>query len=306
MKTKRTKAGPWGLCFAGLGLAAATACGELMPPLYVGNLAPIRDQYGRPMRGSYLPAEAGARSRLEIRTTTIGAILPPAASGAAHPNNPLLSTNAIGGVGLNAADPNSGLFAMVFPQRPAPGTKIFARAFNAPTLEQASFYADSALVAVPSSGSSLVLAFGPAQPLDAGDADGDGLANSWEKALGTDDRLTGDYDGDGMSDYHEMLAGTAADDASSLLAFRDIRPAPGPAPAGEGGTAVKPVRVKWQSVPGKSYQLFYIPELVGEQEYIPVGGVVTAGDGQYEMELQVGVSSDAVTGAFRVKLVVPE
>ena len=99
-----------------------------------------------------------------------------------------------------------------------------------------------------------------------------------------------------------MLAGTAPDDPGSLLAFRSIRPDDGPAPAGLEDS--KPVRVKWQSVPGKQYQLQYIPELLGEQEIIPVGDVVTAGDGEYEMEMLVDLPEGAVAGAFRVKLVV--
>lgn len=289
-----------------VGLLAACAWGGLEPPLYVGNLQPVRDQYDRPMIGSFGPDAAASRSRVEIRTAANGVIFPPNKSGAAHPANPQLTADSVGGVGMNAAEPNCGLFAMVFPERPAGGTKIFARAFNAPTLEEASFYADSAIVAVDPKAASLVLAFGPAKPLDGADDDGDGLINSWEKVLGIHDRATSDYDGDGISDYHEMLAGTAADDPGSLLAFRDIRPADGPAPAGEGGTATKPVRVKWQSVPGKRYALFYIPELVGEQEYIPVGEVVTAGEGEYEVETLVDLPEGAVAGNFRVRLVTEE
>ena len=259
-----------------LGLTAFAVQAGLAPPLYVGNLEPVRDQYDRPLIGAAQPDAAAARSRVEIRTAPNGIVYPPHQSGASHPNNPQLTADSIGGVGMNTAVPHCGLFAMVFPERPAAGTKIFARAFNAPTLEEASFYADSALVTLDAKATSLVLSFGPAKALDGGDDDGDGLINSWEKALGIDDRLTGDYDGDGISDYQEMLAGTAADDPGSLLAFRSIKPDTAAAPAGAGAGSTAPVRVKWQSIPGKSYQLFYIPDLVGEQEYIPVGGVVAS------------------------------
>jgi hypothetical protein len=287
-------------------LACATVWAGIQPPLYVGNVEPVRDQYGRPMIGSYAPDLAHSRSRVELRTAADGVIRPPAISGAAHPANPMLTADSVGGIGMNAAEANCGLFCMVFSERPATGTKIFARAFNAPSLAEATFYADSAVLPAPAGGTSMVLTFGPARPLDAADADGDGLANSWEKAMGIDDRLTDDYDGDGMSDYHEMLAGTAADDPGSLLAFRSIKPEAATAPAGAGAAWTKPVRVKWQSVPGKRYRLQYVPDLKGEQVFIDVGDLVTAGDGEYEIEMLVDVPDGAVAGAFRVKLAVTE
>lgn len=287
-------------------VATACAWGGLIPPLYVGNLEPVRDQYGRPMIGSSSSGFAASRSRLEIHTAPNGVVWPPAISGTAHPDNPLLAPDSFGGVGMNADQPNSGLFCMIFPKRPAAGTKIFGRAFNAPTPEEASFYADSFVALSPSIDCSLVLVFGSAQPLDPGDDDGDSLINSWEKALGIDDRPTGDYDGDGMGDYHEMLAGTAPDDPDSRLEFRDIRSDAAAGPAGEGGEGTCPVRVKWQTVPGKSYQLQYLPTLQGEQVFIDVGPGVTAGEGEYEIQLVVDLPKTAVTGAFRVKLVLPE
>jgi hypothetical protein len=193
---------------------------------------------------------------------------------------------------MNSSAP--GIFAMVFPFRPATGTKIFGRAFNAPTLEEASFYADSTVGLAPATSSSLVLTFGPVQPLDPGDADGDGLNNSWEKALGIDDRLTADYDGDGMSDLDEKLAGSAPDDVHSLLAFVGIHE--------ETGTAIQSVRVSFQSVPGKKYQIEFAPSLSGERVFTPVGAVVTAGPGEYVLQTLVEVPESG-EGVFRIKLV---
>ena len=278
---------------AALGLAAACAWGGITSPLYVGNLVPATDQNGQPLAGSPDPAPAESRSRVEIRTAASG-ILPPEADGAAHPANPLYSPDSVGGMGMNSSEPDSGLFAMVFSDRPATGTKLFARAYNAPTVAEASFYTDTYVAAVPANGSSLVLTFGAAQPLDSGDADGDGLNNSWEEALGSDSVATNDFDGDGMDDLSEKLAGTDLTDPTSLLAFRNIR---------RDGADTRPVLVRWQSVPGKSYQLEFVPELLGEQVYVPVGAVVTAAEDEYELEQWVVVPDDAAAGSFRVRLV---
>jgi hypothetical protein len=254
-----------------------------------------------------LPAGTASRSRVEIRTAADGIVRPPAADGTAHEKNPLLSTNSVGGMGMNTAEANCGLFCMVFPLRPATGTKIFARVYNAPTAAEATFYADSAVGTASANGTSLVLTFGPAQPLDAGDADADGLNNAWEKALGIDDRATGDYDGDGMSDLNEMLAGTAADDPGSLLVLRSIQKAPARARAdvGEDEGEGSPLRVKWQSVPGKSYQLQVTSSLTGAQDFIDVGEIATAGADEFEIERLVEIPDDAVAGTFRIKLVTP-
>ena len=277
--------------------------GGFQPSLYIGNEVPVRDEYGHPMAGAMLSSMETNCSRIEIHVATDGIIHPPSITGGAHPNNPLLEEDGIGKIGQNATDANSGLFCLMFSAQPAGGAKIFGRAFNAQTTTQATFYADSALAVLPEGEATLVLSFEKAKPLDPGDDDSDGLNNSWEQELEIYDRPTADYDGDGMSDLHEMLAGTAPNDPSSKLAFRSIRPDAGPAPADAGPEWTKPVRVKWQSVPGKTYQLQYVPALLGEQEFIPVGDHVTAAAGEYEIERVVDVHENALTGTFRVKLV---
>ena len=78
MKTNQaTAGGRFGIVFlAILGLAAATAWAGIQAPLYVGNVAPVRDQYGRVLVGSALPEGAAGRSLVEVRTTASGVILP--------------------------------------------------------------------------------------------------------------------------------------------------------------------------------------------------------------------------------------
>ena len=302
------------MCGIGLCLVAATAWGGIVPPLYVGNLEPVLDQYGRTMVGSHDMAQSNSRSLVELRTSTKDFILPALTNGDAHPFNPLVSEEGIGGVGLNSSSPDSGLFCLVLADRPAASTKIFARVYNAPTAEEASFYADSTLVESPARGNSLVLSFSAAKAMDTNDVDGDGLNNSWEKALGIDDRLTSDYDGDGMSDLNEMLAGTAPDDNTSQLSFRliqrDSAASVRDVQEGEDMDWEQPVRVRWQSVPGKTYQLEYVPmliQLTGEDPiFVPVGEEIVAGDGEYEIEMLVDVPTDEDTGSFRIRLVIPK
>ncbi len=296
---------PAGWWLAALFLAAAvSATASMRPPLFVGNIAPVTDQYGRPMRGSPLVAEAADRYRVEIRLAPNGLIRPPDTNGAGHYRNPLLVTNGFAGVagmGLNAGAEDSGLFCVIFPLRLETGTQVFARVFNAPNAADATFYADTRAVAVPAApATDLVLEFQSAQPLDPGDDDGDRLNNSWEKVLGTDPDNP-DTDDDGMSDLHEMLAGTDGTDDQSKLAFQLIRRDTAPAPLGRGGTMIKPIRVKWQAVPGKTYQLEYVLDLVGEP-FLELGDPVTAAEGETEIETLVDVE-DADAGSFRVRLV---
>ena len=274
----------------------------------MGNLLPVRDEYGRPMKGSPLSQEAAGRSFVEIRTAADGIIRPPETNGTAHPLNPLLATNSVGGIGENAKAADSGLFCLLFARRPAGGAKIFARVYDAPTAEEAAFYVDSNLAVVPTNGISLVLAFGEAQPLDPGDEEGDGLNNSWERVMGTSGRAAVDYDGDGMSDLHEMLAGTDATDAASLLAFEAAGPGTGETPPEGFDPAARRLRIRWPAVPGKSYQLESTAGLLPDPAtgegpvYEPVGEVMIAGEGEFTMTVWVDLSDGDDKGVFRIRL----
>ena len=304
-------------------MAAVCASGQgtrgISVPFYVGNVVPLQDEFGRPLRGSPLATAAAVRPLVEIREAFFQPFyktyvnLAPGLHGESSPYNPLVDPNLSVGMGLNAAQANSGLFCAVLRERPAAGSRLFARAFNAPTAAEATFYADSDVVAVELNSGTLVFTFGAFQPLDEADADGDGLANSWEQLLGTFDRETPDYDGDGMSDLHEMLAGTALDDPDSKLAFRVIRTEPANVVLAEGETPPPALRLKWQSVPGKTYRIEYVPMLnaidpaTGEPYAFELveGGEVTAQPGEYEIDLLIeNVPDDLATAMFRVRLVV--
>lgn len=275
----------------------------IVTPLYVGNTAPVLDERGQPMRGSNRPSESAGRCRVELRTMTTGVILPPTVDGEAHPYNPLVSPASVGGMGQNAARSDSGIFCMVFPHRLPAGVRIFARVYNAPTVEAASFYVDSAPAVVPTSATSMRLTFGEPRPMDTRDIDADGLINSWEKSLGTADRLTPDYDGDGITDLNEMLAGTEANNADSLLAIRSVHRESESMARTSGTGRYHPLRVRFQSVPGRSYQLELLSSLTGEEEALPIGDIVTAGDEETELEMLVELPEDARISILRVRLV---
>ena len=297
-----------GIFFIVWGWLSTGVLGGIVQPLYVGNVVPVRNEFGRPMPGSPLPQDAASRSFVEIRTAPNGMIYAPGTNGAASPYNPLLTTNSVGGIGENAKTVDSGLFCLLFSNRPAEGTKIFARVYDAPTAEEAAFYVDSSVAVVPAAGVSLVLAFGEAQPLDPGDDDGDGLNNSWERVMGTSGRAAADYDEDGMRDLHEMLAGTDAADAASLLAFQAAGPGTGEALPEGFDPAARRLRIRWPAVPGKSYQLESAAGLLPDPAtgegpvYDPVGEVLTAAEGEYTMTVWVDLSGGEAKGVFRVRL----
>jgi len=284
--------------------SSAMAYEGIITPLYVGNLVPILDERGHPLHGSNNSYAYASRCRVELRVMLDGQIHAPSPDGDAHANNPLLSSDAVGGIGQNASRPNSGIFCMVFPTRLPAGLQFFARAYNAKTVESASFYVDSAVATVPVYGSSLPLTFGDPQPIDTRDIDADGLVNSWERSLGTDSRFTSDFDDDGISDYDEMLAGTEANDKTSQFTFRSIRCETGMTPRkNSDGASAYSVRLRFGSVPGQSYQVECIPFLKGEQDVRLVGDVVTAGDEETEIEMLVDLPEDSDVCSFRIRLV---
>jgi hypothetical protein len=241
-----------------------------------------------------------------------GTVYPPDTNGMANPANPLLSVNGTARMGMNAAGENPGLFCVVFPGRLPTNQPVFARVYNAPTIEEATFYADSYPIEDPGSGQNhLVLTFRATAPIDWRDDDGDGLVNSWEQFLDDEAVAAGDFDGDGVSDYHEWLAGTDPTNPECFLGFLFIGRSGDPLdqPAGVGDEELAPFRLAWRSVPGQTYQLEHAVHLAdhpdtGEpSEFVPVGDAVVAGPEEYELELLVDGSVDIVSGFFRIRVV---
>ena len=99
------------------------------------------------------------------------------------------------------------------------------------------------------------------------DPDGDGLTDEQELALGTDP-LNADSDGDGVDDGTEVAAGTDPLDAASSFTLVSVWRSP----------ATGIVILRWNSVPGKTYQCQSTSDLTigGWQD---VGGAIPASGG---------------------------
>ncbi len=214
--------------------------------------------------GAYMPSRSSNLVHF-LRLAQPPVVHPPAVDGSPHPDNEVIFSFRIGG-GVATNDPAlDGLFSAPITPRPEEGDVVVARVYNAPTLEAASFYTDSQLFTV-AGAQFFYPRFPPAtNAFDTADDDGDGVHNSWEKALGGNSSLW-DSDGDGLSDLEEFRAGTGLGDPSSFLSMDAIR----------GGNPL--MHVTWDSVSGKTYQIQSALGSLNDPEvtFTNVGGPVVA------------------------------
>lgn len=274
-------------CCAALGLAVGVAQAQRVP-LHAASAQPLLNEYGQ-------TASSGALVQFLLVN---GHLYPPDVNGQPHPNNPVLFTTRIGNGVINSPATAGKFSAAITPRpgmSPAGGqvkTAIVARAFNASTMGAASFYEDSQVHTVELSRAIFYPVMNATtNPLDAADADGDGVNNSWEKSLGSDPQSR-DTDGDGVSDGDEFLAGTSLTDEESFLAMVRVFPIPG-----------GHLRAEWESVPGKQYQLQYAPGSLADplMVFSNVNSVVTA-VGQASSTTVTNGAMQSI-GIYRVRLV---
>ncbi len=255
-------------------------------PLAYENSAPVVNEFGQPLSGT-----AAGGARVEILSAPIG-VYAPAMDGQPHPSNTVLAVAHIG-AGADPGPGASGLVSGAILLDRTKATKLFARVFNRETRELSSFYGDSAVYTNPTAvyGVFSFEVSAAQQPLDPGDGDADGLNNSWEKSLGSNPNLD-DTDEDGVSDGHEFRAGTELLDDQSFLAMIRVLPSAG-----------GHLRVEWDSVAGKSYQLQYAPSEMLDDSLVfsNVNAAVTAADASAHTIVTNGASLPA--GVFRVHLV---
>ena len=295
--------------FVVAGLMALPALGQIAP-LHVGSTNGLVDEFGLLLQGTDpgspdfgQPYTAGDVVQiLTVQTNELGVyvVQPPGTNGL--PTN-LLSTviheDRIG-KGVDPALGPTGRFGTSIPALSRSGTqpiKLVARAFNAPSLDTASFYLDSELYDAPTASGAKYGVFipqfttlGTTLPLDGTDYDGDGLTRSWEISYGANPDNP-DTDGDGMADGPEIRAGTGVTDDSSLLQMVWLTPLP----PGDMG-------ISWDSVVGKTYQIQYTTnDLAQDPVFVDVNAQVTAIDVTSTTVVTNGLYLDAAH--FRVRLV---
>lgn len=235
---------------------------ELNVPLHFGMSQGVLDENQHLLEGTATMPGA----LIQILGAANG-VYPPSDDGSPDLNNPVLMEVHIG----EGIDPSVGSLGKaagsVMINRYQSGGMV-ARIFNRPTREDASFYTDSQIYtnSTTTYGIFMIVATQTDQPIDRDDDDGDSLVNSWEKSLGTDPNNM-DSDGDGVGDYQETLAGTSALDSGDYLAMVEMIPLAGGA-----------LRVEWDAVPGKSYQLqIAVKNLTDPSlEFVDINAPVTA------------------------------
>jgi type VI secretion system Hcp family effector len=120
------------------------------------------------------------------------------------------------------------------------------------------------------------------------DDDDDGMTDVYENANGLNpfvNDAAGDLDHDGMSNYDEFIAGTAANNANSVL--RVTR-------ANLVGTASQ---ITWSSIAGKTYQIYSSTNVVGPYTFF--SSVPSAGTG----ETSTTITNSAGQRFFRIRIV---
>lgn len=266
----------------------------LKEPLLVGVASAVVDEWGVRLEGT--SSEPG--DLVEIRSAPDGIIY--------HPRHPsqtnALITSGVTGIGAMTSPSltNAALFSHAIESaKPSDGTKIFVRVYNSPTVEQATFFADSQVFTVDGNTPFIANVSQTLQGIYTNDYDGDGLIESWEMGYGTS-AANPDSDGDGMLDGHEHRAGTAPTDGESALVIAQIVTHWSPsahAPASENDLAVV-----WNSVEGKTYQVEFTENYMTDTPvYSDVGSQITATGEESALIIPNARAHD--NGHYRVKLI---
>jgi len=248
------------------------------------------DEFGAVLKGTdpaaaYFGLTPVEGDLVHIYYATERASFPPATNGVADTRDILLKESRVG-VGSSPNLQESGKFSALISPRPSGGVTLYVRVFNAPTLEEASFYMDSQIFTVSSvENESFIADFASGiVPLDSNDNDSDGINNSWEKSYGSN-AAKEDSDGDGLNDEDEIIAGTDLVNAESTFAIANM-------------TLMPPdeIKLSWKSEIGRSYTIECKEDISGEEPYIVIDEL--EGDGSV-FERVVPAAAN-VTALYRI------
>jgi len=250
----------------------------------IGTLNPIVDEWGTPLRGTdpwswYWGIDVVEGDVVQVILALDGVIHDPEIDGTPHPRDIVLANSRIG-LGVSPLLPNSGLFSCSLSPRPSHGSKLYVRAFNASSLEEATHYGNSQLFSVSTIEFQTFWV-----DIESTDRllDPDGLGSLGNPPGGETEI---DTDMDGVSNDDEIAAGTNPYGAWSFLGVERMTRV--------GGATV----LEWSSVPGRTY----VVEKCGAdgQEFTAVGSVVATGD-VTPMSLANAMTDDS--GFFRIRVV---
>lgn len=301
----------WAATAAGLLLAGRTAPAQMYTPIHIGTAQAIVDEFGTNLQGDAM-ADPAQCDLVQVLWASNLVIYPPGYDGSPDPNNAPVARGSTWIGNLTARGlVQPGFFSVSLADGESMNNgKVFVRAFNGPTLAEASFYGDSVVKTVQYGSTPIVNIFvdisATTNPIDPRDFDSDGLHNSWEKSYGTDEN-DADTDGDGMIDGHEIRAATRPLDPTSLLLVREY--------SGEGVTIavtnimgdptfltiLADTTVAWPSVPGKQYQVEFTTNYLDPSSYANISDVITAVGDTTEITITNGLVDGQ--GQFRVRLV---
>jgi len=242
----------------------ARSQGPLQTPLHLGATKAIYDEFGHKLQGN---AE-NPGDLVQVLWASNDVINPPHYDGTPDEENPPVEG---GQTAIGKMTPRDfsqpGYFSLsIADPRPGNGAKIFVRVFNAKTLADASFYADSPVYTVDGNSVIEVDVGATTNPIDPRDFDSDGLHNSWEKSLGSDQNDP-DTDKDGMKDGDEFAAGTDLLDSGDYMHITYVL-----------SVAGQDLLLTWDSEPGTNYIVQVSTNGLSETNVVfeDLTGVITA------------------------------
>lgn len=266
--------------------ASAFAQTGFLQPLTMGILTPARDDAGAVLQGNAeaSPVQCDA---IQILWATNG-IFPPNGFGEPNAQNPVCLETRIGELTAYGLS-QPGIFAAVEPQRLPDGSKLFVRAFDAPTVEASTHYTDSEIETVASTGDLLFELGATTNAIDS-DTDTDGLLDSWEIHYGTYSAMMTDTDGDGLHDMAEHLAGSDPNNAASAFVVAQVDY--------QGSSAI----VQWTAGAGRSYVVEYADASLDQAPTFSIVSEIVTATGATAQATVQDVAQDN-DGYFRVRVV---